>query len=91
MVLTTVNRLSEDATNAINRLMREDGIDWFQLEKHNGKIGMFDVDEELHLTLRDGLIEVVSLLDYDIGEYGFTDAEWNAFESLCKILHVDIS
>lgn len=91
MALTTVNRLSNDATNAINNLISRDGCDWLKLEKHEGKIGIYDIDDEIHYTLKDGLYELILTLDYDIENihYRLTDNELEAFKSLCCLLHVD--
>ena len=90
MALTTVNKLSDDAVSAIRKLCEEDCISWLQLEKYEGKIGMYDDDEDIHFTLKEGLEELISYLDYEVADHEtLTDDEFAAFEALCDLLHVD--
>lgn len=91
MSITTVNKLSRDAESAINNLIERDNIDWLELEVHEGKIGLYDSDEEIHYTLKDGLYHLLGWLDYyiDDAEYELTENELKEFANLCKLLHVD--
>ena len=91
MALTTVNKLSKDAENAINNLIERYNIDWLELETYEGKIGIYDSDDEIHYTLKDGLRNLLGWLDYAIDDeqYYLTENELKEFLNLCKVLHVD--
>ena len=89
MILTTVNKLSDDAIRAIDKLCREDNIGWLTLEEYEGKIGIYD-DGGVHLTLKDGLEHIILYLDDEIDEHEtLSKAEIIAFKNLCELLHVD--
>lgn len=92
MSITTVNKLSDGASSAIRKLIRNDGIHWLSLEKYENKIGMRDGDADTHLTLKDGLKDILFYLDHDIEyeDYELTDDELQEFKDLCKVLHVDL-
>ena len=91
MALTTVNKLSNDAENAINNLIERDNIDWLELETYEGKIGIYDSDEEEHYTLKDGLCNLLGWLDYSIDDedYDLSENELKEFRNLCKVLHIN--
>ena len=91
MALTTVNKLSKDAEEAIKKLIREDGCTWLNLAEHIGKICIYDSHGGEFFTLKDGLQELIQELDHDIEYlwYGLTSDELKAFRNLCNLLHVD--